>query len=149
MNDTGVDRRSSRGPDLVKLWAENETFREDIQELSQLSREIGPFEKEYNADMKTLKREFYDATRLATETIRQQKKVFMNRAKEIKCRGKYKRAIGRFSSKYNRICGSYDIGFWELHRNMARVRGAPKFRHRYGRSYRHSDNLFYFFRVRI
>jgi hypothetical protein len=148
---TQEERRRDRrhGPNLGKLWDENETFREDIVELSKISREIGPVEKEYNVEMKKLKQEFTDSTRLAVETIRQQKQLFIKKAMLVGCRGKYKRLIGRYGSKFNRICGTYDIGYWEL-RNLRRARAKiPKFRERFGYSYRRADNLFYFFRVRI
>jgi hypothetical protein len=143
-------RRGSIGPDVAKLWQENDTFREQYRELAKESREVSKLEKLYKSEIDRLKTEFNQNIHLAVETIRSEKERFLRRVStECPNRTKFIRAQARFGTKLNRLMGTYDLYAFQLER-MRRVRGVPipriRLHRRYYRWRLRPQNIF---RVRI
>jgi hypothetical protein len=103
----GADPDDAR---LKQLWEEDEVFREEVRELSLMSRAASKAKKEYAKGKVELIREWRRTIMPHLSIIKHQRQIFSKRLINVPYRRAYFTALGKYKRKFRALRTTYNLG---------------------------------------
>jgi hypothetical protein len=126
---------------IVKLWRENATFREELQDVFKARKEYMKAFRVYAPKVNIIKKNFFRNIIPYKDAVKYEREEAKRQICDIPEKGEALRYMNRFSTKLKNLTRKYDIWSGEL-RQLRGIKGAPKiplngrigvkYGHRYG-----------------